>query len=55
MAAQTTAFAFLRIGRVGIHHLGGRGVSSDLLFLVGLVFAAVLVLALTRPRQEHLG
>ena len=41
-------FAWLRFGR---YHYGHHGRKSDLLFLVGLVFAVGLIWALTRSRQ----
>jgi hypothetical protein len=53
MATLANALALLRFGHFRFHHLGhfGRG-GSGILLLVGVVFAGVLIWALTRSRQS---
>jgi len=50
VATLGNALTLIRFGGPHFHHFGGRG-SGTVLFLIGLVFAAVLIWAITRPRH----
>jgi hypothetical protein len=52
MAAIANSLALLRFGHFGFGHFGGRGGDSGFLFVIGLLFAGVLVWALTRPGRN---
>jgi hypothetical protein len=47
MATLGNTLALMRFG-----HFGGRGGASGLLFVVGLLFAGVLIWAITRQRPS---
>lgn len=49
MAIFENALALVRFGGFRFGHFGGRG-DGGVLFLIGLVFAGVLIWALTRSR-----
>lgn len=51
MAAFANSLALLRFSLLRMGHPGHRGGPSGILLLIGLAFAAVLIWALTRPRQ----
>ncbi|MGB6690725.1 MAG: hypothetical protein WBE76_23055 [Terracidiphilus sp.] len=53
MAAIANSLALLRFGHFGFGHLGGRGGSAGFLFVIGLLFAGVLIWALTRPQRRE--
>lgn len=48
MASLANSLALMRFG-----HFGGRGGGGSVLFLVGLVFAGVLIWALTRSGSSE--
>jgi hypothetical protein len=52
MTAFENALALMRFGWFHFGHFGGRGGGSGLLLVIGLLFAAVLIWALTRPRPS---
>lgn len=52
MASLANALAFARFGWHRFGHFGGRDGESGFLFVIGLLFAGVLVWAITRPRHS---
>ena len=50
MKAYENALALMRFGWFRFGHLGRGGGGSGILLLVGVVFAAILIWVLTRPR-----
>jgi hypothetical protein len=52
MAAMANSLALLRFGHFGFGHFGGRGGDSGFLFVIGLLFAGLLVWAITRPARN---
>jgi hypothetical protein len=52
MAVAENALALMRFGWFHFGHFGGRGGSSGFLLLLGVLFAAILIWALVRPRQS---
>jgi len=51
MAAFANSLALLRLGWFRFGHFGRHAGGSGLLLVIGILFAAVLVWALTRPRH----
>ena len=52
MAAMANALALLRFGHFRFGHFGGHGGNSGFLFVIGLLFAGVLIWALTRSGRN---
>jgi len=50
MAALANSLALARFGWFRFGHFGGRGGGSGILLVIGILFAGVLIWALTRPR-----
>jgi hypothetical protein len=53
MAAMANALALVRFGHFRFGHFGGHGGSSGFLLVVGLLFAGVLIWAITRPQRKE--
>jgi hypothetical protein len=51
MAALANSLALLRFGHFHFGHFG-RGGGGGFLLLIGLVFAALLIWAITRPQRR---
>jgi hypothetical protein len=51
MAAVVNALALLRFGHFHFAHFGRGG--SGFLLLIGLIFAAILIWAITRPQRRE--
>jgi hypothetical protein len=52
MVQLANALGLIRFGWFRFGHFGGRGGGSGLLLVIGILFAALLVWAITRPRQR---
>jgi hypothetical protein len=52
MAAIANSLALLRFGFFRFGHFGGRGGDSGFLLVIGLLFAGVLIWAITRPGRN---
>jgi hypothetical protein len=52
MAAMANALALLRFGHFRFGHFGGHGGDSGFLFVIGLLFAGLLIWAITRPSRN---
>jgi hypothetical protein len=46
------ALALMRFHWFHFGHVGGRGGNAGVLLLIGLIFAALLIWALARPRRS---